>query len=46
MVSRSASTGSRGGVAYLGKDIPGSVRSTTNEYGSQEDRYEYDAFGK
>jgi hypothetical protein len=30
----------------LGKDILGSVRSTTNEYGSLEDRYEYDAFGK
>jgi RHS repeat-associated protein len=45
-VSRSASTGSRGGAAYLGKDILGSVRSTTNEYGSLEDRYEYDAFGK
>jgi RHS repeat-associated protein len=45
-VNRSASTGSRGGAAYLGKDILGSVRSTTNEYGSLEDRYEYDAFGK
>jgi RHS repeat-associated protein len=45
-VSRSASTGSRGGAAYLGKDLLGSVRSTTNEYGSLEDRYEYDAFGK
>jgi RHS repeat-associated protein len=40
------STGSRGGAAYLGKDILGSVRSTTNEYGALEDRYEYDAFGK
>jgi RHS repeat-associated protein len=45
-VSRSASEGSRGGPAYLGKDLMGSVRSTTNEYGSLEDRYEYDAFGK
>ena len=45
-VSRSSSTGSRGGAAYLGKDILGSVRSTTNEYGTLEDRYEYDAFGK
>jgi RHS repeat-associated protein len=45
-VSRSSSAGSRGGAAYLGKDILGSVRSTTNEYGSLEDRYEYDAFGK
>jgi RHS repeat-associated protein len=44
--SRSANAGSRGGAAYLGKDILGSVRSTTNEYGSLEDRYEYDAFGK
>jgi RHS repeat-associated protein len=45
-VSRSSSAGSRGGAAYLGKDILGSVRSATNEYGSLEDRYEYDAFGK
>jgi RHS repeat-associated protein len=45
-VSRSASTGSRGGPAYLGKDLMGSIRSTTNEYGVLEDRYEYDAFGK
>jgi RHS repeat-associated protein len=45
-IAVSASTGSRGGAAYLGKDILGSVRSTTNEYGSLEDRYEYDAFGK
>jgi RHS repeat-associated protein len=45
-VSRSASEGSRGGAAYLGKDILGSVKTTTNEYGSLEDRYEYDAFGK
>jgi RHS repeat-associated protein len=37
--------GSRGGPAYLGKDILGSVRSSTNEYGTLEDRYEYDAFG-
>jgi RHS repeat-associated protein len=29
----------------LGKDILGSVRSTTNETGNLEDRYEYDAFG-
>jgi hypothetical protein len=33
-VSRNASEGSRGGAAYLGKDVLGSVRSTTNEYGS------------
>jgi YD repeat-containing protein len=45
-VNRSSSAGSRGGAAYLGKDILGSIRSTTNEYGSLEDRYEYDAFGK
>jgi RHS repeat-associated protein len=37
---------SRGGTAYLGKDILGSVRSTTDDGGSLEDRYEYDAFGK
>ncbi len=41
----SSSTG-RGGTAYLGKDILGSVRSVTNESGQLEDRYEYDAFGK
>jgi RHS repeat-associated protein len=35
-----------GGVAYLGKDILGSVRTATNEYGALEERYEYDAFGK
>jgi RHS repeat-associated protein len=40
-VSVSRSTG----TAYLGKDILGSVRSTTNEQGNLEDRYEYDAFG-
>jgi RHS repeat-associated protein len=45
-VSRSAGTSGRGGTAYLGKDLLGSVRSTTNETGNLEDRYEYDAFGK
>jgi RHS repeat-associated protein len=45
-VSRSASTGTRGGASYLGKDILGSVRSATDDYGALEDRYEYDAFGK
>ncbi|GHV87843.1 hypothetical protein AGMMS50267_02030 [Spirochaetia bacterium] len=45
-VSRSASTGSRGGAAYLGKDLLGSVRSTTGDMGTLEARYEYDAFGK
>jgi RHS repeat-associated protein len=30
----------------LGKDIIGSVKTTTNEYGTLEERYEYDAFGK
>ncbi|GHU09275.1 hypothetical protein FACS1894151_06700 [Spirochaetia bacterium] len=45
-INRNASTGGRGSSAYLGKDILGSVRSSTNEYGIQEDRYEYDAFGK
>jgi hypothetical protein len=38
--------GSRGGSVYLGKDILGSVRSASGEYGTLEDRYEYDAFGK
>jgi RHS repeat-associated protein len=45
-VNRTGSNGSRGGTSYLGKDILGSVRSTTNGYGVPEDRYEYDAFGK
>ncbi|MDR1444302.1 MAG: RHS repeat-associated core domain-containing protein [Treponema sp.] len=45
-VSRSASEGSRGGPVYLGKDILGSVKTVTGEYGTLEDRYEYDAFGK
>jgi RHS repeat-associated protein len=40
-----ASGGTRGGAAYLGKDILGSVRSVSNETGALEDRYEYDAFG-
>jgi hypothetical protein len=31
---------------YLGTDILGSVRSSTNELGVLEDRYEYDAFGR
>jgi RHS repeat-associated protein len=44
-VAVSASAGTRGGAVYLGKDILGSVRSSTNEYGTLEDRYEYDAFG-
>jgi RHS repeat-associated protein len=30
----------------LGKDIIGSVMTATNEYGTMEERYEYDAFGK
>jgi RHS repeat-associated protein len=45
-MNRSASTGSRGGSVYLGKDILGSVRSASGEYGTLEGRYEYDAFGK
>jgi RHS repeat-associated protein len=45
-VSRSAGAHTRGGTAYLGKDILGSVRSSTSEYGALEERYEYDAFGK
>jgi RHS repeat-associated protein len=35
-----------GGTVYLGKDILGSVRGISNDYGLLEDRYEYDAFGK
>jgi RHS repeat-associated protein len=34
-----------GGTGYLGKDILGSVRGITNEYGVMEGRYEYDVFG-
>jgi RHS repeat-associated protein len=40
-----ASGETRGGVVYLGKDILGSVRSVSNETGTLESRYEYDAFG-
>ncbi|MDR0638794.1 MAG: RHS repeat-associated core domain-containing protein [Spirochaetaceae bacterium] len=35
-----------GGTVRLGKDILGSVRGISNDYGLLEDRYEYDAFGK
>jgi RHS repeat-associated protein len=35
-----------GGTVYLGKDVMGSVRGISNDYGLLEDRYEYDAFGK
>jgi RHS repeat-associated protein len=35
-----------GGAAYFGKDVLGSVRTVTGEYGQLEERYEYDAFGK
>jgi RHS repeat-associated protein len=45
-LNRSASIGTRGGAVYLGKDVLGSVRTGTDEYGALEDRYEYDAFGK
>jgi RHS repeat-associated protein len=45
-VSRSAGTNTRGGTAYLGKDVLGSVRGVSNELGQLEERYEYDAFGK
>lgn len=43
--ARSSSKNTRGGGVYLGTDILGSMRSTTNEYGNIEERYEYDAFG-
>ncbi|MCL2243647.1 MAG: DUF6531 domain-containing protein [Treponema sp.] len=42
--SYSSSSGSRS--LYLGKDILGSVRSSTAASGALEDRYEYDAFGQ
>ncbi|GHU73578.1 hypothetical protein FACS189450_13630 [Spirochaetia bacterium] len=45
-MNRSAATGTRGGAAYLGKDLMGSVRSASDEMGNLEERYEYDAFGK
>jgi RHS repeat-associated protein len=35
-----------GGTTYLGKDVLGSVRGITGDYGALEDRYEYDAFGR
>ncbi len=44
-VSRSPATSSRGGIAYFGSDILGSLRSVTDEGGSLETRCEYDAFG-
>jgi RHS repeat-associated protein len=34
------------GRGYLGKDILGSVRGITDDYGQPEEQYEYDAFGK
>jgi RHS repeat-associated protein len=45
-MNMTSSAGSRGGTRYLGKDILGSVRSASGEYGTLEERYEYDAFGK
>jgi RHS repeat-associated protein len=45
-VSRSAGANTRGGTAYLGKDVLGSVRGVSNELGQLEEQYEYDAFGK
>ncbi len=50
-MNRSGSFGSEmsasgpGGTAYLGRDILGSMRSATDEYGRLEDLYDYDAFG-
>ena len=43
-VSYSSNAGGR--MSYLGKDIMGSVRSSTSGAGILEDRYEYDAFGQ
>jgi RHS repeat-associated protein len=43
--THTGSAANRGGMAYLGTDILGSVRSATNALGTIEDRYEYDAFG-
>jgi YD repeat-containing protein len=37
-VSRSAGANTRGGTAYLGKDILGSVRTATNEYEAPGER--------
>jgi RHS repeat-associated protein len=34
-----------GGTVYLGKDVLGSVRGISNEYGLLEECYEYDALG-
>jgi RHS repeat-associated protein len=45
-ISRSSGNSTRSGTTYLGKDILGSVRTSTNDTGDLEDRYEYDAFGK
>jgi RHS repeat-associated protein len=45
-MTRSAAATGRGGTANRGKDLLGSGRSTTNDQGALEDRYEYDAFGK
>jgi RHS repeat-associated protein len=39
------SPAAREGSSYFGSDLMGSTRSSTNDYGSLEDRYEYDAFG-
>lgn len=48
-MTRSAGTGqgssTKGGISYMGDDVLGSVRSSTNEYGCLEELYEYDAFG-
>jgi RHS repeat-associated protein len=45
-INRYSTQNFTGGTAYLGKDIMGSVRGISNEWGQLEERYEYDAFGK
>jgi len=44
--SSQGNSATRGGSSYFGTDLIGSTRSSTDAYGSLEDRYEYDAFGK
>jgi hypothetical protein len=45
-INRYSTQNFTGGTAYLGKDVLGSVRGVSNEWGQLEERYEYDAFGK
>jgi RHS repeat-associated protein len=45
-INRYSTQNFTGGTAYLGKDVLGSVRGVSNEWGQLAERYEYDAFGK